>query len=110
MTGMTSMKDPTKRFSEVIGRVASVVPFLNGKVLDENMSRAVSRDASLDHFYGRLIITTEEWSRGKLQEAPIEVPSSVGLKSVEVPSRVGMEIVKVLSENVDVPTIQRYIS
>ena len=62
------MKDPTKRFGEIIGwiddagnvtknDVTGVLPVLDGKVLDHNVTAAFSRDAGIDHVDGRLVIT-----------------------------------------------------
>ena len=55
------MQDPTEGLGKVVGRidnsreishdnVASILPVLDGKVLDVNVTRALSRNSSIDHF------------------------------------------------------------
>ena len=65
--GMAFMEDPTKGFGEIIGwveysrdkthdNVASFFPILDGKVLDINVTGALSGDTGVDHIDGRLIV------------------------------------------------------
>ena len=55
------MQDPTEGLGKVVGRidnsrevshdnVASILPVLDGKVLDVNVTRSLSRNSSIDHF------------------------------------------------------------
>ena len=65
---MTRMEDPSERLGKIVGwveyagdvaqdNVASIFPVLNGKELDQDVTRAVGRDAGIDHFDGRLVVT-----------------------------------------------------
>ena len=65
--GMAFMEDPTKRFSQVVSgvedsgdethnNVAGFLPILKGKVLDIDVSRSLSENASIDHVDSRLVV------------------------------------------------------
>ena len=75
---MSRMENPAERLREVVGRiddawnmahddVAGVVPILNGKMLDVNVTRAFGGNASVDHFDSRHVVFVDR--RGtKLRE------------------------------------------
>ena len=90
---VSSMEDPTKRFREIVGRIKDpgdegkeyvtvVFPILNRKVLDQNMTRAIRRNASVDHFDGGLVVTVEDCGGGGLK-------TKVGKYGAKVPSVFG---------------------
>ena len=75
VAGMALMKDPSQWFCEVIRgidetrdefhhNVPRVLPVLDGKVLDINMTRALNGHTSVDHIDGGLIVTMQQgWFR-----------------------------------------------
>ena len=69
-TGMALMKDPSQWFGKVIRgiddtrdelhhNVPRVLPVLDGKVLDIDMTRALSGNTSVDHVDGGLVVTIQ---------------------------------------------------
>lgn len=92
-TTVTRMKHPTERFCEVIGwiddsrnmekdDVAINFPILNGKELNEDVARAVSGDASIDHVDCRLVVAVHwsraGWWKAKLRENGAKVLGMLG--------------------------------
>lgn len=83
-TSVTGMEDPSERLREVVGRVdnagnvthddvAGVVPILNSKMLDVNVTRAFGRYTSVDHLDGRHVVFvdgrgTDLWEPQFLQD------------------------------------------
>ena len=64
---MPGVKDPSNRFGQAVGgiddarnmnqfEIAGLLPILNRKMLNVNVTRASGRATSIDHFDGRLII------------------------------------------------------
>ena len=71
---MARVEHPTERFGEVVGRIKGasnkphknvtiVFPILDGEKLDKNMTRALSRDARINHVDGGLVVTVEDSGR-----------------------------------------------
>ena len=74
-----SMKDPTEGLSEVVRRVedtrdmvqhdmTSLLPILNGKMLDGNMTSSVSGLAGINHFDSGIVILIKN-RRARLRKA-----------------------------------------
>ena len=74
-TRMTVVENPTERFCQIVSgvedsryvandEVASFFPFLDGEVLDVDMSRAFGRDASVDHVDGGFIVVVDDGGVG----------------------------------------------
>lgn len=64
---MAKMKNPSKRFPQIIGRikdtrdvmqndVAIIFPLLNIEKLYCNVTRVISGNTCIDHVYGRLVV------------------------------------------------------
>ena len=87
------MKDPTKRFGEIVRRikdtgdegeddVAVVFPILNREMLDQNLTGAISGDASVDHFNRGLVVTVQNSWGGRRE-------TKIGKDGAKVPSVLG---------------------
>ena len=75
------MEDPAERFGEVIrwvenssnmvhDNILGVLPVLNGKVLDVNVTGALGRDLRVDHVDSRHIVFVDR-SRTSLRESEL---------------------------------------
>jgi hypothetical protein len=73
---VTRVQDPTERFSEVVGSriedardmsqddVVAILPILNGKVLDKDVTRAFSGNARILHVDGRFVVAVDRCGLG----------------------------------------------
>jgi len=76
VAGMVVVQDTSKGFCQVIGGVDHIrdelhnngpgfFPVLDGKVLDVNVMGALSRDASVDHIDGQLVVAEQDSGSGR---------------------------------------------